>query len=103
MNIIKNSFLKRHSLTAFLFIALSFLTSSLYAYQISPTPNGHEHLEPILRNFSNSPDFRFFLPEVQAVLIENSDFIISLQEIEIANDFLPYIADYERLKGSPID
>ena len=102
MNIIKNSFFKGAQFNGF-FIALTFLTTNLHAYQIPPIPNGYEHLEPILKNYSKDPQYQFFLPEVQSVLIENSDLIRTLQEIEIADDFLPYIADYEGFKGSPID
>ena len=85
------------------FIALTFLTTSLHAYQIPSIPNGYEHLEPILRNYSKDPQYRFVLPEVQSLLIENSDLIKTFQEIEIADDFSPYIADYEGFKNSPID
>ena len=102
MNIIKNSFFKDAQFNGF-FIALTFLTTSLYAHQIPPIPNGYENLESILRNYSKHSEYRFVLQEVQPVLMENSDFIRTLQEIEIADDFLPYIADYERVKGSPID
>ncbi len=102
MSIIKNSFFKDTQLYGF-FIALTFLTTTLYAYQVPPTLDEYAHLEPILINHSKDAEYRFVLPEVQSVLIENSNLIRSLQEIEIANDFLPYIEDYERLKGSPID
>ena len=67
-------------------------------------PDGHEHhLEPIIDNYSQYPEYSFFLPEIQSVLIEHSDFLKRLYEKEITADFLPYMTEYEERKGSPIN
>ena len=64
---------------------------------------GHSHLEPIIQNFSKRPNFENIQSSIDYHLLEHSDLIRNLQEKRIHNDFLPYIAEYEDLKGSSIN
>ena len=96
---------KGHILLAhliFISIAACFFKSALakHSYQ-SP----HPHLEPMIQDLLklSGLDWQSILPTVRGILRENSDLIKSLQESEIHSDFLPYIAKYEALKGSPIN
>ena len=61
------------------------------------------HLEPIIQHYSQYPSWRFVLPTMRSLLIEYSDLIRNLQQRETHDDFLPYIAEYEAAKSSPIN
>ena len=63
----------------------------------------HTHLEPILQHYSQYPDWEFVLPTIRNLLTEYSDLIKNLQQRETHDEFLPYIAEYEAAKGSPIN
>ena len=63
----------------------------------------HPHLKPIIQNFSKKPHFEDIRPSIDYHLLEHSDLIKNLQERRTHNEFLPYIAEYEALKGSPIN
>ncbi len=96
---------KGHILLAhliFISIAVCLFKSALakHSYQ-SP----HPHLEPMIQDLLNFSglNWQSILPTVRGILIKNSDLIKSLQESETHSDFLPYIAEYEILKGSPIN
>ena len=71
-----------------------------HSYQSS-----HVHLEPIIQDFLrfSNIDWKAVLPAVRGVLTEYSSLIKSLQERKTHSDFLPYIAEYEAFKGSPIN
>ena len=90
--------LHKNLLAYFCFISLITIAPKTIA-----TQQGHAHLEPIIQHYSQFFYLERILPNIRLIFTEYSDLISSLQEKNIPNDFLPYIAEYEAVKGSSID